>query len=201
MMMPTCIRRITRVGCPSIQPTGHEFFPFASACSGPCSCRSRRSPAARCSRPMPGSVHRLFLAHLRRRKNASRVKSKAALPSRSRSPDSRGRRASWRTLASSPGGSSSCWREAATSPARYKFGKIVLDVTYDVAHLRVSAYLHSPGSSAERKVIDRFYRDFYQEYATQYGGEGSIVEDDYSGEGGQPGSGSRGSGSGARGAR
>ena len=62
------------------------------------------------------------------------------------------------------------------SQERYLAGKMALDVTYDPAHLRVVADLHSPGALHDRQFMKTFTRDFRQQYGASYGDEGGIVE-------------------------
>ena len=65
------------------------------------------------------------------------------------------------------------------APVRYLRDKLKLDVVFDADHLRVTAYLHSAGGGGDRRFIGQFDRDFSQEYAGIYGGEGSISETNY----------------------
>ena len=84
------------------------------------------------------------------------------------------------------------------TPERYLLGNIELDVTYDAAHLRVVAFLHTFSHQLSHKFIDRFYQDFHQEYAARYGDEDPIFENDYMDDASSPprgGGGSRGAGS------
>ena len=74
------------------------------------------------------------------------------------------------------------------APERYVLGKIVLDVSYEAAHLSVNANLHSFSHELNRKFVDRFYSDFHQQYAGRYGDEDVIIEHDYEEDaGGAPG--------------
>ena len=68
---------------------------------------------------------------------------------------------------------------AGGSSERYLLGKVFLEVSYDPAHLRVVAYLHSAGSGRDRKTINQFYQDFAQQYAGRYGDQAAIVESDF----------------------
>ena len=87
-----------------------------------------------------------------------------------------------------------------TAPERYRHDKIKLDVSYDAAHLRVLAFLHSPGGGSDRRVIGQFYQDFHRAYAGSYGGDGAMFENTYTDDAGavQQGSGGRGGGSDGR---
>ncbi len=76
---------------------------------------------------------------------------------------------------------------APVAPERYLSGGITLEVTRLPVEHRVSAYLRNSGSGNDAKVIERFYRDFVQEYAGRYGGADRISEtayDDDTGRGG-----------------
>ena len=64
-------------------------------------------------------------------------------------------------------------------PQRYVSGKIILEISYDAAHLRVSAYLHSSGNGSDRKLIGQFDADFQEKYAGVYGDQSAISESDY----------------------
>ncbi len=80
------------------------------------------------------------------------------------------------------------------TPGRYLLGKITLDVAFQPANSRVTAYLHSFSGQLNRKFGDTFYRDFSQQYAGPYGGEGNIVQTDFAYESGGPPKGNGGSG-------
>ena len=69
---------------------------------------------------------------------------------------------------------------------RYRRDTIKLDVSYDAAHLRVIAFLHSNGGNSDRRFIGQFYRDFRQTYAGSYGGDGTIVENSFADEASVP---------------
>ena len=68
---------------------------------------------------------------------------------------------------------------SAAASERYLQGKIMLDLSYDATHLRVVAFLHSPGSSHDRKLINQFDQDFAQQYGGRYGDQATIVESDF----------------------
>lgn len=75
---------------------------------------------------------------------------------------------------------------SAVASERYLQGKILLDLSYDPAHLRVVAYLHSTGSGRDRKTINQFYQDFAQQYGGRYGDQTAIVESDFPENSGVP---------------
>lgn len=67
-----------------------------------------------------------------------------------------------------------------TAPERYLRGEVGLDVSYQPATHRVSAYLHSAESTREIKTIRQFYREFHQQYAPRYGAPDPISETAFS---------------------
>lgn len=68
---------------------------------------------------------------------------------------------------------------ASTTFEQYALGDIKLDINYRTADLRVAAYLHSFSSQLNGRFVDRFYRDFAQQHAAQYGEHAPIIEDSY----------------------
>ena len=69
---------------------------------------------------------------------------------------------------------------------RYRLGNVELEVSYQPATHRVSAYLHGPDPRQDRRFITRFYADFDQEYRGRYGSEDPISETGYSDEAREP---------------
>ena len=61
----------------------------------------------------------------------------------------------------------------------YVLGEIKLDVVYRTSDLRVVANLHSFSSKLNRKFVDAFYQDFQQRYASAYGADAGMVENDF----------------------
>lgn len=68
---------------------------------------------------------------------------------------------------------------SSTAAQRFTLDKIVLDVSYDAAHLLVRAYLHSSGYGGDRKIIAQFDADFQAKYDGLYGDQSAILESDY----------------------
>ncbi len=73
---------------------------------------------------------------------------------------------------------------AGAVPERYVQGAIFLDVAYQPAEHRVSAYLHS--AKFNRKLNDEFYQGFDGRYGRSYGEEDPILESDYVDDAGGP---------------
>ena len=82
------------------------------------------------------------------------------------------------------------------SPKHYLLGEIKLDVVYQAADLRATAFLHGLGSRMNRRFVDEFYQGFCQEYAPRYGAEASIIENDYTEDAGIPAAGTNRGGTG-----
>ena len=66
------------------------------------------------------------------------------------------------------------------APDRYLRGTLELEVSYQPATHRVSAFLHDSASNRERKPIRRFYQDFHREFAPRYGPHDPISESAFS---------------------
>ena len=66
------------------------------------------------------------------------------------------------------------------APDRYARGTLELEVSYQPATHRVSAYLHDSATSRERKSVRRFYQDFHKEFAPRYGARDPISESAFS---------------------
>ena len=65
------------------------------------------------------------------------------------------------------------------APERYLMGNLALEVSRQPTDHRITAYLHGFGSKENSKFIERFYRDFNQEYAGRYGGSDRVSESAY----------------------
>ena len=65
------------------------------------------------------------------------------------------------------------------APERYATANMALEVSHQPADHRVSVYLHGFGTKENSKFIERFYREFSQEYAGRYGGADRISESAY----------------------
>ena len=65
------------------------------------------------------------------------------------------------------------------APERYATANMALEVSHQPADHRVTAYLHGFDSKENKRFIERFLRDFSQEYAGRYGGADRISESAY----------------------